>query len=95
MTKPIPITMRVLYVLIQTAGFLKLTRGDIRHLAGLPPDTEITRPIRDLRKEWNGKLNVVHESRRNDASGKIEHVYWLDANDLRRAESVYEARMPR
>lgn len=76
----------LLAVLIRKGDQPGLTRGEIRTAAGLPPDTEITRPLRELRQPWNGKIDVRCTAYKID--GKWVHRYWLPQRVLKKLRAA-------
>lgn len=81
---PLPMTLRVLYVLAMAD--LPPTRGEIHtKLGNIPRDTELTRPLRDLRQPRHGfKIKTLKISR-------TEYRYFLNWRQKGKAIKVVEA----
>jgi hypothetical protein len=76
------IAIRILAILAEE-NFPGLTRGELRDRLGVPPDTEITARIRELRDYASyGEFDVRVEK----ITGKI-HTYWLPPQERVRAKN--------
>lgn len=79
----------VLAVLVSQPGMPGFTRGEIRERAGLHPDTEITRPIRDLRKP---PYNLTVKCDEYQESGERVWRYWIPTDKLDEALAILPQR---
>lgn len=80
------IALRILAVLAEE-NFPGLTRGEIRNRLGVPPDTEVTSRIRELRDyEGYGGFDV-----RVEHITKKEFTYWLPQQERIRAKNFLAA----
>jgi len=87
MTAHTGIAMRILALLAET-NFPGLTRGEIRSRLDLPPDTEVTSRIRELRdRATYGNFNV-----RVEHISKKEFTYYLLPDERRRAKDFLAVR---
>lgn len=85
--KRIGLALRILGILADT-NFPGLTRGEIRDRLGVPPDTEITARVRELRDYASyGEFDV-----RVEHIAKKEFTYWLPPRERERAKNFLAAR---
>lgn len=85
-------TTLLLAALVKLGAFPGATRGELRREAGLAPDCEVTRPIRDLRKPWNDVKVRWHKWAASPAEKKLDR-YYLDEEGMAKAKALLAIRL--